>query len=634
MNKLMEIVLEATQPTFNLSLILATLYIINTDYAKYATTVTIGEYAINRRNQFFHNYLINEILKRNTITPNIKFYTENEIQEYISDQEMEKESDTNQLQLHLEDCIWFLDSLTSYLKFENFLLKSNLNFQRNGYFLLIYTGEENKSLSNMRVIFHRLFNLYCINVNILLMIDNTAKLYTYFPFKNEKCHFSKPELNISFRNIEKNFTNYKVKRKIFENKLDNMHGCELTVATFPDAPYVMIDKDPESGNLTRLHGIEGSLLSLMAESMNFKIKLKIPETPDRGVVYPNDTITELKRMVMNAEANISMVTMIHYKGNYKEVQPSYAYLHIPYVLAIPLGPKMTSLQRLIKPFHYIIWFCFNSSLMLGILLIYFLRFLGRSKLMYFIFGGGNRTPFTNLISTLCGVSILNLPKRNFARFLLAVFLLYTIIFRSAYSGALYNLLQDGRQRHTYKTISELVDNNFTIYGFPVVLKVLNETFPKAHTVELSTNNSFGPLLERISSSSDEKIAVSLLEYSARYYNQQNVNNRVNILDEDILLAPIVFYMPLHSYLRHEGDYLLLYILTSGLIEHYKSYYLYSPRRAQLNEDREPTKLTVSLLFSVFNLYLILLLFALLIFLLELCTLKSITCKVIVDFLNI
>ncbi|KAM7347468.1 uncharacterized protein ACRADG_007034, partial [Cochliomyia hominivorax] len=599
----------------------------------YATTVTIGEYAIKRRNRFFHNYLINEILKRNTITPNIKFFTENKIQEYISDQEMEEESDTNQLQLHLEDCIWFLDSLTSYKKFERLLMNPKGKFERNGYFLIIYTGKEHKLLNNAKKIFRKLFSLYCTNVNILLMMDNSPDLYTYFPFTKTKCHSSNPELYISFRNIENNFTNFKAGKKIFTSKLENMNGCELIVATWSYPPYIIIDKDPESGNLTRLHGIEGSLLTLMSKSMNFKMKFKIPQILDRGDVYPNGTATGLMGMIMNAEANITIMTMMNSKKRAKIAQPSNTYLHIPYVLAIPLGPKMTSLQRLIKPFHYIIWFYFSCSLMLGILFIYILRFSGRSKLMDFIFGQGNRTPFTNLISTLFGVSIINLPKRNFARFLLVVFLLYTIIFRSAYSGALYNLLQDGRHRHTYKSINELVDNNFTIYGFPEILKLLKQTFPQANTVIINAN-SVRNLLKRISYSNEEKIALCLLEYTARYYNQLNVNNRVNILDEDIILTPIVLYMPRHSYFRHRGNNLISHILASGIIERYQAYYLYSPRRSQLHEHGEPIQLTFSLLFAVFNLYFILILFAFIIFLLELCSLKSMTCKVIADFLNI
>ncbi|KAM7349336.1 uncharacterized protein ACRADG_008333 [Cochliomyia hominivorax] len=641
MTKLMEIALEASQPTFNLSLILATLWIINNDFAKYTTSaLTIGQYAINQRSRLYHNDLINEIIKRAMITPGIKLYTESEIQENVSDETIEKNFNAEEMKrksgskyLDREKSIWFLDSITSYRNFEHMLLNPKSQYHRNGYFLIIYTGSEQERLSNVKEIFRRLFILYCTNVGVLLVVGKAPYLYTYFPFAKNKCHSSMPEFYISFRDIQKNFSNFEVKKPIFPSKVANMHGCELAVATWSYPPYVYVETDPESGNLTRLHGIEGSLLTLLSQLMNFKIRLKVPKPLDRGDVYPNGTSTGATRMIINAEANITIISMMYNKIRSEVMQPSYGYLYIPYVLAIPQGKKMTSLQRLIKPFRYIIWSCLTSSVMFGILFIYFLRFLGKSKLMDFVYGQGNRTPFTNLLSALFGVSVFNLPQKNFARYLLVVFLWYTNILRSAYSGALYNLLQDGRQRNSYRSINELVDNNFTFYAFPAVEKVFKLTFPQANTGTVDASNPASKLFRSISSSSSEKSALCLLEYSIRYYNQVNVNHRVDVLDQTVLTAPIVFYMPRHSYLRYRTDDLIISILSSGIINRYQSYYLYSSRHSHMLERGEPIKLTFQLLFALFIFYFILMSFAFLIFLFELSSLKSGCFKVFVDFLN-
>lgn len=115
MTNLTEIVLEATEPTFNLSLILATLWIINNDFAKFTTSaLTIGQYAINQRNRLYHNDLINEIIRRAMIKPGIKIFIEGEIQKEILHEDDEEEVEERGDSVSREKCIWFLDSMISY----------------------------------------------------------------------------------------------------------------------------------------------------------------------------------------------------------------------------------------------------------------------------------------------------------------------------------------------------------------------------------------------------------------------------------------------------------------------------------------------------------------------------------------
>ncbi|KAI8124066.1 Ionotropic receptor 21a [Lucilia cuprina] len=640
MTKLTEIVLDSVEPTVNLSLILAALWIINNDFAKYTiSAVTIGQYAINQRNRLYHNDLINDIIKRAMISPGIKLYTEGELQEKA----WEKEDNVNdyafknpyvKANVHREKSIWFLDSFTSYKNFERLLVDPMGEYHRNGFFLLIYTGTEHERLSHVKEIFRRLFNLYCTNVNVLMVVGKFPYLYTYFPFAKNKCHSSMPEFYISFRDIEKNFSGFQVKKNIFPSKVDNMFGCELSVATWQYPPYIYVDRDPISGKFLRLHGIEGSLLSLLGELMNFKIRLNVPDPPDRGDVFPNGTATGATKMIIEAQANITIISLMYNKIRADTMQASKGYLFVPYVMAIPQGRKMTSFERLMKPFRYIIWSCFSSSIIFGILFIYFIRYLGRSKLMDFIYGKGNRIPFTNLLAVLFGISIHGaLPHKNFARYILMIFLLYTFVLRSAYSGALYILLQDGRARNTFKTINEIVDNNFTIYAFPAVEKVLKMSIPGANTAIVDANNPTSKLYKRISSSSSENVALCLLDYSIRSYNQMNPNQRVEILEQTVLTTPIVFYMPRHTYIRFRTDELILRILSAGIIGRFESYYLFYSRQSQ-PKIKEPVKLSFQLLFALFCIYGVLLLFSFVIFLMELLSLKSDWCKIIVDFLNI
>lgn len=337
---------------------------------------------------------------------------------------------------------------------------------------------------------------------------------------------------------------------------------------------------------------------------------------------------------MNQEANITIISYMYNKVRAEYMAASASYLNLPYLLAIPQGRPMTPFERLIKPFRYIIWSCFSSMFIFAILFIYYLRFLGRSKLMDFVYGQGNRLPFSNLLSTLFGGSVLSsLPNRNFARFILIAWLWYTTVMRTAYSGQLYNILQDGKARNTMSSFQEVVNKNYTIYAFPAVEKVLKFIDPQPNTGQINAKNTVPDIFAKISEpNTKNRIALCLLEYSIRSYNQLNPTRRVEMLREPLITSPIVFYMPLYSYLREQTGRLILSMLEAGIMQRFESIYLYAAWKSS-RKLGEPTKLSFHLLLGIFSVYACLLLVCVCIFLLETYSRISRRTRILVDFLN-
>lgn len=311
---------------------------------------------------------------------------------------------------------------------------------------------------------------------------------------------------------------------------------------------------------------------------------------------------------------------------------STSYLTSTFVLAIPDGQPLSPFERLIKPFRYIIWSCFSSSILFAILLIYFIRLLGRSDLMDFIYGQDNRKPITNLIAALFGVGLVNkLPYRNFARYLLTVWMLYTFVLRSAYSGELFKILQDGSSRNVMSSIEEVVVNNYTIYAFATLEKVIKESVPEAKVEMVNTTEE--ELLLRISrGSADDKIVLCSLDLTIQYFNQLHPHARVRILREPVLTAPLIFYMPRHSYIKLRTGNLILDLIQSGLMKRYRRMILYSSTKIQ-QDHADPTKLSIHLLFGVFCTYGAGLVFSTIVFVLEMFSKRCRSLAVIIDFLN-
>ncbi|XP_061401542.1 uncharacterized protein LOC133337324 [Musca vetustissima] len=303
MSPLEKLILNSNQSSPSvLPLVFAAVWIVRHDFAVYTvSSVTIGQYSSNSKNLYLQNDLINRLLK-DTMNPYgiIKYLVEGEIYPYEEYDDTVSHKDAMdrffKYYANREKSIWFLDSLKAYLKFEENLLKPNRGYHRNGFFIIIYTGFEAERLVTIRNIFSRLFYLYVVNVNVMMMVGKYAYVYTYYPFTARKCHSPQPELLFSFRGIESN-PNFTLKNGLFPNKVTNMHGCPLSLVSWTYAPYVYVEKDPHTGTFIKIHGIEGSIISLLSQQMNFSIYIKEPDPLDVGEIFTNGTSTGAAKML-------------------------------------------------------------------------------------------------------------------------------------------------------------------------------------------------------------------------------------------------------------------------------------------------------------------------------------------------
>uniref|UniRef100_A0A1I8Q106 Ionotropic glutamate receptor L-glutamate and glycine-binding domain-containing protein n=1 Tax=Stomoxys calcitrans TaxID=35570 RepID=A0A1I8Q106_STOCA len=620
--------LENNQTILNLRLILSLVWIIKKDFeVKSISPPTIGQYAINALSRQHQGDMIERILKIVQADGDIVIpcQTEGELHplgilDIVEGTGAFQESHFRAYPRR-EKFIWFLDSLEAYKNLEKEILNPKHHYHHNGYFLLVYTGQEQDPMPFMKTVFESLYGIYITNVNIMLLEDQHPVLYTYFPFAPNKCHSPDPEYLTSFKGIE-SYANFTLNRKLFPIKVANMHGCNLTILTWEYLPYMKLEFNVATGKL-RLDGIEGSLITLLSERMNFSLTIKEAKTKDRGVVYPNQTATGVSKMMINKEANITIVCYLYSKARAEVMLPSRSYLGLSFYLAIPHGRALNPFERLMKPFHYIIWSCFSSSLIFAIVFVCLIRFMGKTQLQDFLLGPNNRTPLLNLLLTLFGgVIYRSLPYRNFARYILTLWIIYTMVLRTAYLAELFKILQDGNSRKTMSTLKDVVEQNCTVYAFPAVVEVLKSLDSHMNIRHLDGKNTPQKILERLTDPTNkENIAVCLYDFSLRWYNQVNPSRRVQVLPQRLMTSPIVFFMPAHSYLSFQTGELIFQMLQSGITKRLESFFLHTTLSGSLAED-EHSMLSLNQLSAVFWIYAALLLLSVIIFVVELCSKKS------------
>uniref|UniRef100_A0A454A0P2 Ionotropic glutamate receptor L-glutamate and glycine-binding domain-containing protein n=1 Tax=Stomoxys calcitrans TaxID=35570 RepID=A0A454A0P2_STOCA len=601
--------------------------------------ITMGHFSTSLASRQIQNDLMDEILRR-TMNPHgiIRYLVEGETYPILESQRYMNKEGLGELYYkyytNREKSIWFIDSLKAYKNFEKNLLDKNRNYQRNGFFLLVYTGHECDCMTSFKQIFKRLFELYVTNVNILLMIGKHAYLYTYFPFRTHKCHSFEPEMYISFRGIENN-GNFSTAKSFYPSKVINMHGCPLTIVTWNFPPYIFVDRDESTGKLLALRGLEGSLITLMAERMNFTIEIKTPKQLNIGEVFENGTVTGALGMVANREANITIFSYVYTAARSEAMLASESYTTIPYVLAIAKGRPLTPFERLVKPFHYIIWICYSSTLFIAVVFIYMLRFIGKTRIINLVQGDHNQTPLTYLLSILYGISIHNnIPYGNFARFLFNSWVLYNLVLRSAYNGELFKMLHDGTTHNDIKTIEQVVQKNYTIYTFASLAEIIKQIHPKANLKPFQGNYSLESTMQRIGDENNqEKIAVCLLKLTIQYYNQMNPTKRVRILPQILLTSPLIFFMPRHSFLRLRAASFVLKTRQSGLMKRYRTLIVYAASKKQ-RQHGDAANLSMSVLMGLFYIYGVLMILCSFVFILEMLSERYRKLQILLDFLNI
>uniref|UniRef100_A0A1I8NLI0 Ionotropic glutamate receptor C-terminal domain-containing protein n=1 Tax=Stomoxys calcitrans TaxID=35570 RepID=A0A1I8NLI0_STOCA len=339
--------------------------------------------------------------------------------------------------------------------------------------------------------------------------------------------------------------------------------------------------------------------------------------------------------VAKREANITIFAYIYTAARSEAMLASESYDTIPYVLAIPNGRPLTPFERLVKPFHYIIWICYSSTLFIAVVFIYMLRFIGKTRIINLVQGDRNQTPLTYLLSILYGISIhKNIPYGNFARFLFNSWVLYNLVLRSAYNGELFKMLHDGTIHNDVETIEQVVQENYTIYTFPSLAEVIKYVQPKAHLKPFDGVYNLDSTLQRIGDENNqEKIAICLLKLTIEYYNQMNPTKRVKILPQILLSSPLVFFMPHHSFLRLRAASFILETHQAGLMRRYRTLILYTTPKKQ-RQHGEATNLSMSVLMGLFYVYGALMILCIFVFILEMLSKRYRKLQIFLDFLNI
>ncbi|KAG5671926.1 hypothetical protein PVAND_002094 [Polypedilum vanderplanki] len=160
------------------------------------------------------------------------------------------------------------------------------------------------------------------------------------------------------------------------------------------------------------------------------------------------------------------------------------YTEETYRLIITPPGSLSSYEKLVMPFDKVTWILLSLTFLITFIVIKVVHRKSK-KIQNIIFGEKVCAPAYNVVGILFGIPQPSLPKNSFARFILMMFIIFCLIFRTAYVGVIFELLALNIQKQSPQTLIELMNDSFALVPGDVgastglilqqILKILNET---------------------------------------------------------------------------------------------------------------------------------------------------------------
>lgn len=401
----------------------------------------------------------------------------------------------------------------------------------------------------------------------------------------------------------------------FPRKVANLFKCPLRVAAKGYPPLFM-----RTGlNLSHLHmaleGIEGLILIVLANQLNFTIDL-LPEPIESTSISPNFTTTGIFAQIDHGLADIAIGGLSHYTS---ELQLKYSfsdtYYQSPLVLVLRRGIQFGPIAQLFNPFDGVTWFLNFLLYFMGISTIIS---VSRSKgwIRRQLMGKSSPEQFTNhFFAMTLGYSISTVSRRNVVRIFFCCWLFYSYFMRSAYQGAMFDSFRKNCETRLPDTIEGLINEKYEIITTADKCAIpYSILFNHTKQIDVAPLQIFSFVQNSI-----EKIAALALLDQLSLFNFKNKNGdgtNLAFIHERFSDTQFLMFYSKHSFLREPFNNELRKMQENGMIAIHAN--IYANRKFNKYDVNFGVKFVITgdRLLGIFTLFLGMLVFSFLVFLCE------------------
>ena len=303
-------------------------------------------------------------------------------------------------------------------------------------------------------------------------------------------------------------------------------------------------------------------------------------------------------MVLSRQVNMTLGYFASTPNRMAHMTATSVYHTSSLIWIVPPGRAYTSLEKLAKPFQMIVWVCTLVVLVGSLIGAWIIK--NRSiRIQNFILGDGVRDPCLNIFSVSLGGPVTKIPFGNFARTILAIFMIYCFIMQNSYKSALFKFMQMTIREPDISTTDELVQKGFKFYmfasskaylvGLPEVLE--NTVIVSPVEFGLLTNESMKPDFKGALLTSEDHLAFrNIKAYPDYFYHHA---------PEHIFTNNVVIYLNKHSCLVRQFDNMIIYLVNGGMFKNWASRFI-DKNFLKQKSSSHAVPLTIGQLFGSFQ----------------------------------
>jgi hypothetical protein len=323
------------------------------------------------------------------------------------------------------------------------------NFKLSGLYTSFYIWLLDGRIKEVPEMFNLLWRIQVVNVNVMYENDRgEVFVETFEPFNNRSCGDTTSKVVNKFENgkFDKNFD------ELATDKVKNLQGCPVRVAIANDIPFTEMEQSRQGRDIKVINALAGIL--------NFTVNYTFvgPE----GLFLSNGTAIGPLKALLDNDADISISDWWLKENRLQFFDATSSYISDSLILNVPRGRELTALEKLVYPFDAPSWTILISFMLFGVVVIFIVRKHSKS-IQNFVFGRRVHSNSFNLFRVFLGVSMRSLPGRNFARYLLMCFAIYSLVIRTVYQASFYKLMKTQNSHEEIKTIDEVIKSGYPIY---------------------------------------------------------------------------------------------------------------------------------------------------------------------------
>ncbi|KAH8304886.1 hypothetical protein KR018_012160, partial [Drosophila ironensis] len=429
--------------------------------------------------------------------------------------------------------------------------EDNADFDDLDYYFIFLQARDRLIPRQKQLILEHCLNHYWLNCNVMIQTAQVEVLvYTFYPFTADKCQAADPVLVNRFDGQQ-----WKSNGTIFPEKLNQMHGCPLTVLTWHQPPFVALSWDPETERM-RTSGFEIQLVEHLAIKMNFSVHLRnLSLLRPENYRMAEGVAEGPLEVLLQRRANLSMGYFRKTARRNQLLSTPMSYYSANLVAILHLDRyRLGPLALLVFPFELSVWL-----LLLLALIVHTVLQVGREQ-------GG-----LQILALLLGAPLVQWSPQWRHRIIAGHWLWASIPLRVTYQSLLFHLIRMQIYANPPIQLDQLLAEGFCGVCTANTRRLLLEMPQVVRQPEMFRSLDVGTdweLLDYLQQHPGSRIFAIVNQDVAGAYIQATSSAQVNtyhVVQQAVNVEYTGIYMPKHSYLYGKVDDALRRLDAGGFI---------------------------------------------------------------------